>query len=499
MQQRAIVIGAGIAGLSSALALAKRGWQVTVVERDRAARTSIDALATWKRPGAPQIVHSHGFLGSLRRQLLREFPAFYAELRARGACERRFEQGLPPSLSARYQPTLDDEDFVALQLRRAVFEQALHEHAVRHPGIVIDNGVRVVGLDLEDQSGTPAVRGLLVAPGTAEGGRYHRASTFVNATGGGTQILSWLADKKIRAIEQSHPTEILYFTRFYRRHPEAPEPEDVWRYPRVGDLGYMRYGVFPAEDRIFSITVVAHRSDQELRQLRTASAFDTVCRQVPCLAHWVDPGISLPTSEVHVMGGGRNIYRRFVDRGSPLVRGLFTVGDAAVRTNPVYAQGCSLTFAHTHILAEALSRSSDQTEQARALDATTHAQLYPFYRASVRRDRAFQRRAQLEIRGGGSPSLRDRMSSYLTQRVIQPAIDQDIAVRRASRREFHALGPPGEAVARPEIAMRVLWHWIRSLVCDAPDSKPLLGPARSELLRELRHARNGDGDTLDQA
>ena len=63
---RVIVVGGGVAGLGSALALARAGHEVTVLERDDTPMpTSADDAFEWDRRGAPQVRQSHAFLARL--------------------------------------------------------------------------------------------------------------------------------------------------------------------------------------------------------------------------------------------------------------------------------------------------------------------------------------------------------------------------------------------------------------------------------------------------
>lgn len=77
--QRAIVIGAGIAGLSAARALSDYFEQVVVLERDALPDGPVH------RPGTPQARHAHGLLVGGQRALSELFPGFERDLVEAGA------------------------------------------------------------------------------------------------------------------------------------------------------------------------------------------------------------------------------------------------------------------------------------------------------------------------------------------------------------------------------------------------------------------------------
>src|SRR5882672_1165681 len=86
--QRAVVVGAGIGGLSMAGALAKYFERVEVLERD-----CLTASAT-SRSGTPQDRHPHGLLAGGLRALGEIFPGFERDLAEAGAVSVGLAQDL---------------------------------------------------------------------------------------------------------------------------------------------------------------------------------------------------------------------------------------------------------------------------------------------------------------------------------------------------------------------------------------------------------------------
>ena len=68
MAERVLVIGAGMAGLWTALALGPTGREVVLLERDPPppAGDADAAFVDWNRRGVGHLRHSHAFLARLR-------------------------------------------------------------------------------------------------------------------------------------------------------------------------------------------------------------------------------------------------------------------------------------------------------------------------------------------------------------------------------------------------------------------------------------------------
>src|ERR1700704_6683067 len=122
---RVVVIGAGVAGLGSALALSRQGHEVVVLERDRTPLPhDPDEAFQWDRRGAPQVRHSHALLARLRNLLRDRYPDVLEALYAAGVTDWPLTVKPPPTIDDS-SPQPGDEDLVMLACRRTTFEWVL--------------------------------------------------------------------------------------------------------------------------------------------------------------------------------------------------------------------------------------------------------------------------------------------------------------------------------------------------------------------------------------
>lgn len=466
----AIVVGAGVTGLAAALVLAQRGARVTVLERDATVPpdTPGEAFRDWRRAGVPQFRHSHAFLGRLRSLLAERHPDVLAALMAAGAREYRMIDEPPPALVGRLGAEPGDEDLVALGCRRTTFEWVLRRVAGTRPAIRIVPGVRVIGL-VARPGHPPRVTGVRCLDTVGGGMRVAAGDLIVDAGGRGSAAPAWLAE--IGAAppdEREEPSGVVYYTRFFRlRSASATPPRGP--HPTAGDWGWVKYGLFPADDETFSITLAAPLAIPRLRILARPRAFDALATTVPGIAPWLAPTVASPLEDgapVRVMGGLINRRRRFVGPAGPSVLGFVVLGDAAYCTNPLYGRGCAQGFLHAELLGDALDMHGweDPVALAVALDAKARRIIEPFYRASVLADREAVRKAE----GRPAPTLAARLRERFFEEGVAPAIRCDPVVFRAFARMMNMLDTPEEAFARPAVALRALWVLLRPAWMNAP-------------------------------
>ena len=119
-----VIIGAGPAGLFLGSALARRGHQVTAVDRDPGPADD----ATWARRGVMQFHHAHAFRQTVVEALGREVPETLDLWRAAGAEAIEFED---------YGGAIMR---LGLRSRRETFERCLRAAALATPGFTLRLG-----------------------------------------------------------------------------------------------------------------------------------------------------------------------------------------------------------------------------------------------------------------------------------------------------------------------------------------------------------------------
>ncbi len=370
--QHAIIVGGGITGLAAALMLRARGARVTILERDPepTLASAAEAFATWDRKGAVQVRHSHAFLGRLRSLLRERYPELLDALLAAGARELRMMEHPPRTLRG-LKPEPGDAELVALGCRRTTFEWVTRRFVLARGDVTVVSNATVRSLIATDLPNAPRVTGVRCAVGDRE--RELRADMVVDASGRTSGAVKWLAAIGARPVyEELEQSGVVYYTRFYRMMPGATEPRPS-EHPTAADFNWVKYAVFPADDRTFSITLATPLAFPRLKVLAKVGAFDEMVQSIPALRPWVHPSVSEPIGDpahpVQAMGGLINRLRRFVDAQGPLAVGLFVLGDAAYCTNPLYGRGCAQGFLHAHMLGEELDRlGDDYAAVARALD-----------------------------------------------------------------------------------------------------------------------------------
>jgi 2-polyprenyl-6-methoxyphenol hydroxylase-like FAD-dependent oxidoreductase len=477
-----VVLGAGIAGLCAAMALAPTGRRIILLERD-APPPEGDAEAVfdgWRRRGATQLRHSHAFLARLRKLIAAEHPALLEALLAAGARELRFADGLPQTLKDSYRPEPEDAEMAIIVSRRTTMEMVIRRYVGGAPNVTIRSGVFVDGLVSDRNGGALTARGLRLA-----GGETILADLVIDAGGRRSPAADWLAEAGAALGETGEDCKILYYTRFYAFLPGQSDPPRGG-FAGNGDLGYIKFGVFPADNGTFSLTLAVPEVEEALRAAAVDPAvFDAICARLPGAARWTDPARAAPVSKVYAMGDLKSRWREMAPEGRPAILNFFSVGDSLVRTNPLYGRGCSFAAVEAHLLRDVLGETTDRAARAAAYSARVRAELEPFYKDMVNQDRSAARRAENGLNPDHKPSLRGRLMRRFVEDGVAVAIRQHPELFRAAMRGFHMLEPPGAWLRKPEATIKVFAALARGKKANARFYAPKPGPGRAEMFEAL--------------
>ncbi|MGW7412195.1 NAD(P)/FAD-dependent oxidoreductase [Streptomyces sp. NPDC054863] len=461
------VIGGGVAGLSTALLLARRGHPVTLFERDsRAPCGDLDAdFFDWPRPvTVPQAVQPHTLLGAARAVLKEELPDVYGELLRRGASEYHELAGFAEPTQARE----GDEHLVMVQTRRILVETVLYDALRAEPTATLRYGEPVTGLVFGqdgqgDEDGVPRVTGVRTERGD------FAADVVIDSGGRRIRTADWLAGAGCRPpVVERHRTGIAYFCRWYRL------PEGQSEGPR-GPLAltggsFGGCAAFPCDNRVFGIALFLHTDDPTRTALRDPAVFETAARAFSPGAAWLSIGAE-PLSDVLPMAGLDNRWSALVDAEGPVVTGLLPVGDSLAHTNPTMGQGISLSLWAARWLADHVDGGADPAGAlfAGAYHAWAVRTLRPWFDVQVQTDDAIgQRYAE---RSTEPPTGLDRQRAAMLVCGLS-----DPVVGRARARVRHLQELPRAVYEDPEVQQH-LADWLAAHPSWEPGP---VGPSREE-------------------
>lgn len=436
---RIAVIGAGPSGLYCAIALARRGHHIELVDRE----PGPPPHGLWRRRGVMQFHHAHTFRGPVVDALRAEMPDVLDDLAARRA-EIAYD---------------GDGRAIALLCRRATFDAVLRQHAERTPGVSVRTGH--VGHVIGDRAGL-LVDGSSVA-----------VDLVIDATGRSGRLAR--REPRSGAVVDCGA---VYVTRQYRLRGAGLPPTNSPIGLSLSMNGYVALA-FVHDDRTFSVTIIHDGSDPRLRGLRDEQVFESVIAAIPLLCAWRVAGRSDPITAV--LAGGRlyNGYRGQLDEaGQPFVRGVISVGDAVCTTTPLAGRGVALALTQARELvgridAKTLSRNEVE-ELTGDFDSWCQVAIKPWFDDQVYVDgHRLRRWAGQDI----------DFSAPLPSDLISAAAERDPRVG-ALTAPYHRMDAlPASLAAAEPLARAVFATGWRPAFPDGPSRDEVAGLCRSTTAR----------------
>ena len=419
-RQHAVIIGASMAGLLAARALADFFPRVTVLDRD-----ALPATAAHRR-GVPQDRHAHSVQPRGLQLLEAMFPGLTAELADAGAVRGRMRFHLS---GYRLAPPVGGRP--GLFASRPLLEHHIRSRVAALPTVTITSRCLVTGLITEGDRVT----------GVRTADTQVAADLVVDASGRGSRTPSWLVELGYPAPAQDRiEVGLRYVTRTYRLPPGI----------LGGDVAVLtaatpaipRGALLAATEGERHIVTAAGMGDDA--PPTDPQRFEHFLTRLPCSDIAVALADAEPLDAPVAFRFPASVRRRYERRGR-FPRGLLVLGDAVCSFNPVYGQGMTVAALQATALRDELARSDPP--RARRYFRRIAALIDPPWTVAAGADLAHP-----QVMGPRGPTVRI-LNRYLPR--LHAAAAHDPVSATAVLRVTGLLDPP-TALLRPDRLARVL-------------------------------------------
>lgn len=440
--QRALVLGASMAGLLAARVLSERFGEVLLLERDELPDAAV------ARKGVPQATHAHGLLARGREIIESLCPGFTAALQADGA-ESGDIQARAPFFVGGQRFAHGHSGHFGIAASRPAIEAELRRRVLALPGVSALTGVDIVAPAFDPAQ--RRVTGVHVARRAAGGSEQTlTADLVVDCNGRGSRSPTWLQGWGFDAApEERVQVGIGYATAYFRREPEPDERPLVAICPATpqSPLPGAMIAQEPLADGVarWVVSLGGYAGDHPPASLDAMRerVQRMGCPELLRVVRDADP-IGTPTRYNFPASQRRRYERlaRFPER-------YLVLGDALASFNPIYGQGMTVAACEAVALRDALAKHGLQPALARRFFAAAAKVIDVPWQLAVGADLAIP-----SVPGPRTAPVRF-INAYIAR--VFRAAPHDAKVACAFMKVAHLVAPPPSLFA-PGIVARVWWH-----------------------------------------
>lgn len=459
--ERAVVLGASLAGLLAARVLSERFAEVLLLERD--ALPDGPAL----RKGTPQALQPHGLLARGREVLEELFPGITATWMAQGASAGDLgEQVAFVADGARFaQATVGR---IGIGVSRLAIEAELRRRVLARPGVRVLTGVDVVAPVYD--AATDAVTGVRIERQRRDAAGHDardpdtvQADLVVDCTGRGSRLPGWLLRWGYAAPAETRvPVGLCYASVYLERDADAPVEQAAVIVAATPARPWP--GVLIAQEPqgdgpprwVVGVGGYAGDHPQATLESMRARAAQTGSAELSAL---LADGRPLGPVQRYLFAHSQ---RRHYERLRQFPARLLALGDSIASFNPVYGQGMTVAACEALALRDALAQGLSGLHR-RYFRAAARVVDVP-WQLAVGADLA------LPNTPGARPLAVRLVNAYIAR--LQRVAPHDAVVAAAFLRVVHLTAPPTSL-----FSPRLLWRVARGPRREAATALP--GPARA--------------------